>query len=261
MFFYLAKIGGFFLDPANLTVVAVAVLAGLAWTRWARLARGLITALAAVLVVASFEPLSEAAITALETRFPRNPPLPAVVDGIVVLGGAIAPGRSARLDQPQLAGNAERLTAFLTLARRYPAARLVYTGGSGSLAEQRFKEADIARTLFADLGFPVRRIVFERESRNTYENAAFAKLVAEPAAGETWILVTSASHMPRAVGAFTRVGWRVLPYPVDYLMRGETRLGFDPQRAFRIYGVVAHEIVGLLAYYVAGYSESLVPGA
>ena len=129
----------------------------------------MLAGLAAALVVLTVLPIPDALMGVLENRFPRNPGLPARVDGIIVLGGAINPGRSVALGQPQIGPNAERLTTFITLARRYPTARLVYSGGSGDPFDQENKEADIAKLVFAGLGFDTGRILFERASRNTYE--------------------------------------------------------------------------------------------
>jgi DUF218 domain len=60
------------------------------------------------------------------------------------------------------------------------------------------------------------RIIVERKSRNTTENAAFTKQLVMPKPGERWLLVTSAMHMPRAVGVFRKAGFAVDAYPVGY---------------------------------------------
>ena len=72
----------------------------------------------------------------------------------------------------------------------------------------------MARQLWTGMGVPPERMLFETAARNTHENAVLAHALAKPRPGETWLLVTSASHMPRSVGVFRRAGWDVVPWPV-----------------------------------------------
>ena len=77
-------------------------------------------------------------------------------------------------------------------------------------------EAAATRGCSSRDGLDARRILVETRSRNTYENAVYSKELAQPQPGQIWLLVTSANHMPRAVGCFRAVGFDVIPYPVDY---------------------------------------------
>ena len=94
-------------------------------------------------------------------------------------------------------------------------------------------EAETAKPLLVTLGVAEARLILETKSRDTHENAAFTRDLVKPKPGEIWILVTSASHMPRAVGAFRKAGWTVLPYPVDYRYLGEGDEGFGENLARR----------------------------
>lgn len=104
----------------------------------------------------------------------------------------------------------------------------MFSGGSGVLGHQEPKEAHYVAPVFARLGLDPTRIVFEDRSRNTAENAQLSKKKMNPTAGENWLLVTSAFHMPRAVGSFRKVGWPVIPYPVDYNTTGRGSGGGCP---------------------------------
>ena len=64
------------------------------------------------------------------------------------------------------------------------------------------------------------RIALDDKSRDTAENARVSKIVAAPRPGERWLLITSAYHMPRAIGSFRREGFDVEAYPVDWRTRG-----------------------------------------
>ncbi|MGE4281427.1 MAG: YdcF family protein, partial [Magnetospirillum sp.] len=140
-------------------------------------------------------------------------------------------------------------------------AKLIFSGGSGSLTTQELKEAPVARRFMDELGFDTRRVVFEDQSRNTRENAVLSKQLMDPQPGETWVLVTSALHMPRSMGAFRAAGWSVMPYPVDYLTSGqESGLAFNLGGALSRLDVGLHEWLGLAYYRWRGWSDSLFPG-
>ena len=78
--------------------------------------------------------------------------------------------------------------------------------------------------MFESLGIAKSRLMMERRSRNTQENAEFSKALAAPKPGERWLLVTSAFHMPRSVGLFRKAGFAVEPYPVDWRIGGRDDL-------------------------------------
>jgi uncharacterized SAM-binding protein YcdF (DUF218 family) len=262
MFFILSKVLGFFASPSNL-VIALGLLGVLLWgTRLARSGRLLAAASLIALAVLGLSPLGNALIIPLEQRFPpwddtRGPP-----DGIVVLGGAITPDVSEARNDVALNEAAERITAAVALARRYPDARVIYSGGSAALIFHEGSEAASAVRLFESLGVPHARIIAEEQSRNTLENAVFSRLLAMPQPGERWLLVTSGYHMPRAMGVFRQAGFPVEAYPVDWRTRGPQ----DVARPFPSLGsgleradTAAREWVGLLVYWLTGRSAALFP--
>jgi uncharacterized SAM-binding protein YcdF (DUF218 family) len=216
-----------------------------------------------LLAVAGLSPLGNALIIPLEDRFPpwdasRGPP-----DGIVVLGGAIDEIVSQVRTDSELNEAAERMTAAVALARRYPQARIVFTGGSGRLVPDASSEADVAVRLLESLGVTADRIIAEDRSRTTAENAIFTKALVNPKPTERWLLVTSAHHMPRAIGAFRQIDFNVEAYPVDWRTRGPV----DFVRPFSSLGdglrrtdTATREWVGLIAYRLTGRSAELFPG-
>ncbi|MGQ0675967.1 MAG: YdcF family protein [Rhodospirillales bacterium] len=262
MTFAAAKLVGFIADPANLILLLFAAAAALWFTPWRRLG-GRIAALGVVLyLVAGILPAGDWLLLPLEDRFPRAPPLTERIDGVVVLGGMIDPQISSARGQPQVNESADRLTAMVELARRFPQARLVFTGGSGLLFDPLHREADYAAQLLPRLGVPADSVLFERNSRDTHENAVMTAAIVRPQRDAPWLLVTSARHMPRAVGAFRAQGWRVVPWPVDYATDGKFpwRPGFNASGNMRHLGWALHEWLGLAAYRLTGRSDSLFPG-
>lgn len=263
MSFVLSKVIWPLATPSNLLALALLLGGLLALTAsWRRAGRRLLAAAMVALVAVALLPVDDWLAWPLETRFAAPAPLPARVDGIVVLGGGVTDSKVPVLGGAQLNGAADRLSALVILARRYPAARVVYAGGNATLAGGP-READVTAALLAEMGFASPRLQFERDSRNTHENAVLSRALVQPRAGETWLLVTSALHMPRAMGVFRAQGWDPVPLPVDF--RGDGRLRFlRPAESLggRLAGIddVTHEWVGLLAYRMLGYSDALFPG-
>jgi uncharacterized SAM-binding protein YcdF (DUF218 family) len=262
MFFVLSKVLGFFAIPSNLTIGLGLLGVLLLRTRLARIGRWLTVASLVALAVLGLSPLGNALIIPLEQRFPpwddtRGPP-----DGIVVLGGAITLDVSMARNEVAVNEAAERVTAAVALARRYPAARIIYSGGSGAMIYPEGSESVWAVRIFESLGIPQARIIAEEQSRNTAENAVFSLLLAMPQPGERWLLVTSGYHMPRAIGVFRQAGFSVEAYPVDWRTRGPR----DALRPFSTLGsgleradIAVREWVGLLVYWLTGRSATLFP--
>ena len=127
--------------------------------------------------------------------------------GIVVLGGAIDDPVSEARGQTVFDEGGERVTEAVILAKRYPQARVVYTSGTNSMAGGTSTEALQARKFMSQMGIAPERVTIEDKSRNTDENARFTAAIVHPKPSQPWIVVTSAFHMPRAMGVFEKVGF------------------------------------------------------
>ncbi len=262
MFFILSKILGFFALPSNVLIVVGLIGVLLLLTPYRRLASWLVVTSLVLIAFFGLSPIGNVLLLPLEQRFPPWDPSRGAPDGIVVLGGAVLPELSAARGSVELNENAERITAAVALARKYPDARIIFSGGSGSLRRDAPAEAPFAVQELEALGVAPERITAEEQSRNTVENAVFSRLVAQPKPGERWLLVTSAYHMPRAVAAFRAAGFAVEPYPVDWRTRGPAAAG-QPFLSF-VGGLgqtdlAMHEWVGLLAYRLTGRTAELFP--
>jgi uncharacterized SAM-binding protein YcdF (DUF218 family) len=158
---------------------------------------------------------------ALEARFER-PALDnwATIRGLVVLGGDPA-----------------RLKEALRLIRDHPHLRLVMSGWG-----------DVEMNLLGNTDATLRaRIEIEQNSLSTCSNAVYSAQLIAPGPGDRWLLVTSALHMPRAIGAFRKAGFPVEPWPV-----------YEANAA--PWNEVLHEWMGLAAYRLLGCSEAFLPG-
>lgn len=261
MFFYLSKALLFLVDPGNVLLILLCAGAWLSWTRWRRLGRRLITVGALLGLAMASLPFGTWMIVSIENRFPVVRELPERVDGIVVLGGVVNQVVTQARGQTSINGAIERLTEFAVLARRYPEAKLVFTGGSGDPSRQDVKEADYLRQILDVLGLDVDRIVLENQSRNTHENAVLTHKLVAPKPDETWVLITSALHMPRAFGSFRKAGWRMIPYPVDFNYTGDMtfELSFNFRSGIGTLSVAIREWLGLAVYWATGKTDALFP--
>lgn len=261
MFFVLSKLFWFAVQPVNLSIILL--LAGLAFfaLRWRRTAVALVATAALWLVVCVWTSFGAMLVTPLENRFPR-PTLPGRVAGIVVLGGGFEGGINLVRGGYELNSGGDRYVEAAALARRYPEARIVISGGSGALMLEGEEDASTAVRLFEALGVARERLVLEGKSRNTYENAVFTKELVTPRPGDTWLLVTSAFHMPRSMALFRKAEFPVTPWPVDYRTSGKEGIGLfvdNPVDSLQTATIGIREWTGLIAYWLTGRIDSVFP--
>ena len=259
MYSLAAQIFWTFADPARLFPALAVIGAVLLWTRWRGAGRFVVTFAALGIFAVGSLPVARWIALPLELRFPAFNASDAEIAGIIVLGAGYAQV-SDLTGAPVVEASGGRLIKLIELAEAYPRARLAYTGGGSPTLEM--SEADRAARDLAHVGFDVGRVAFEGRSRNTYESAVLSKEMLSPQPGERWVIVTSAIHMPRAVGAFRAAGWEVIPAPVEYLFGRRSNFDwgtFQPVRQFLWVSRITHEWIGLVVYRVLGRSSALFP--
>ncbi len=257
MLFVISKIVGFMLNPFNFVTLLFLLGTALLFKKSAK-GRKIIYIGVAILFMCGLDYIPRYSISILENSIP-SAKIPDEIDGIIVLAGMVDM-KSSREGLVELTSSADRIINGVILARKYPRAQLIITGGTGSLIQgEDLREADYLKKLSVALGVKEERIVVERESRNTYEHTEkLAMLI--PKDG-IWILVTSASHMPRALGCFRKAGFNVLPYPVDYQNRlnkyawSTTSIFWPTTNNYEKISRAMHEWAGLISYGLAGYTN------
>lgn len=264
MLFVPSKIAEFAMLPSNAVALLAAAGFVLLAAGWRRAGAWLAGAGVTALLVCGFSPVGNVLLLTLSERFPAwqqgAEPAP---HGIIVLGGAINADASAARGDVELMSSGGRVLAMLELARRFPQARIVFSGGNPGLLRKGVPEAAIASRLLDAFGIDANRVTLEGASRTTDENARFSRDLLAPKPGERWLLVTSAFHMPRAMGAFRAAGFDVEAYPVDWRTRGWAdaaqpfgKLSLGLART----DLAVHEWVGLAGYRLAGRTHALFPG-
>lgn len=262
MFFILSKIFEVVAAPVNFALLAGALGVALSFTRRARLGRLIGGGVLLFLLILGFTPLPSLLAVPLEERFPAPPEDASAPAGVIILGGAVNEELSAIRHSVTLNDAAERIVEAIALKSRYPKARFIFSGGSAALFGSEHSEADTIARFWRETGVDRGDIVYENRSRNTLENAIYTRDLAKPRDGERWLLVTSAMHMPRAVGVFRKAGFDVVAWPVDYRTSGDPwRVNFrSASTNFALAENAFHEWVGLLAYRLTGKTGALFPG-
>ena len=261
MFFIVSKVFWFFIQPLNLAIFLL--LAGLlaALARWRRFAAVFCVASFSIFALSAWTSLGALLLNPLEERFPR-PALPETVHGIVVLGGGFEGAINLARGSYELNSGGDRFVEAAILARRFPQAKLVVSGGTGTLVTAGEADADTAPRLLTALGVEPARMIMENRSRNTYENAVFTREMVAPEPEQTWLLVTSAFHMPRSMALFRKAGFPVLPWPVDYRTSGREGFGLfrdNPNDSLQNTTLALREWIGLAAYRLSGRIDSIFP--
>ena len=262
MFFIAAKLFWFVLQPINLIGILLLLSFVAQLLHWHYL--GLTTAgvgflLLALVVWTSLGPLM---LRPLEDRFARPVEPPQEIAGVIMLGGGMEGAVNLTRGGYELNSGGDRLVETAVLARRYPNARVVLSGGNGSLVLEGEGDADSGPRLLRALGVTRDQLVLENKSRDTFENAVFSRDLVQPKPGETWLLVTSAFHMPRSIALFRKAGFDVVPWPVDYRTRGNERFGLatdNPLDSLSATSVAMREWIGLLAYWLTGRIDEPFP--
>ncbi len=262
LFFWASKILWLLISPGHIIVLLIMIGTICLLFKAYKKATTIFVVSTLMICGITFLPLGEWLSYPLETRFPIIDELPDFTDGVIVLGGAGNMMTSYQWKHPQVNQSAERFLTFIRLVKHYPEARHLFTGGSGNLLEQDFKGTDVAKALFKNQGLDINKILFESQSRNTHENGINSFDLVQPMPDETWLLITSAFHMPRSVGVFKKIGWQVIPLPVDFNTNPDhlIRLTFNFGGNLQELNRAIHEWTGLIVYYLTGKTSHLFPG-
>lgn len=253
--FFAAKILALLTQPLT-WVIALLTVSLLVTARKPQAARTCVVAAWAIIVLMGWQSAPDYFLRNLESHYPEFSPqadLRGFV-GVVVLGGATEAGHVAQSHiQPLFTDAGERLTAPMVMLRHNPHLRVVYSGGEGTLLGDGPSEAARARVFFDSMGLTESQVQYESLSRNTYENAVLSAGLPGINPAQPWLLLTSASHMPRAMGTFTKAGWQVTAYPVDFRTGTTTPwTDYSLREGTAKWQMVLHEWLGILSYRLTG---------
>ena len=259
---FISKVLWLLAQPISMVLILLLLGLLLSFTRLRKTSRFSLLLASVLLFVSAFTNIGQVAIDPLENAFTRPSVPPENVAAIIVLGGGMDADVNSVRKGWELKRAGDRFVEGLRLAQLYPDAKIVVTGGVSVMAPGNEPESDAGIRFFVDLGIPASRIILEDAARNTEENAQLTRDLLPPANGGAYLLVTSAFHMPRSVGLFRKAGVDVVPWPADYLSTGQETFGpklEQPAENLSNVSVAMREWVGLLAYWLMGRIETLVP--
>ncbi|MFB9953122.1 YdcF family protein [Rhizobium puerariae] len=261
--FLLSKLFWVFAQPLSAAFLLAAIAALLCFAGWRRSCGFAALAAALTLFVTLFTTTGAVALQVLEARFPKPAQEPDHLSCMIVLGGALDNEINTARGGFELNQAADRFVEAMRLARNHPEARILISGGDGSISGGYEGEAETSERLFSAFGIPADRLVKENSSRTTYENALNTAELLKSRGLENCLLITSAYHMPRSIGLFRKAGIEVTPWPVDYRTSGIAALSPDftqPSLNAQLTTTAAREWMSLTAYYLAGRIGDIFPG-
>ncbi len=194
----------------------------------------------------------------LEAQFPPAPDV-AEARGILLMTGAENTDLTLRHGLVNTGEGADRILATMALAVSLPDVPVIIAGRQGRLGLQglSLSEADVSARAIEEAGITPARLHLEAQSRNSAESAqnaaALARDLTPDLANQNWVIVTSALHMPRAIGAFCAAGWRnMIPYPVDHSPMSLGWFSGEYRDKLAILRRALHERVGAFVYQLTG---------
>ena len=265
-FFILSKIYWIYLNPINILIYLLLIGVIFNFFNKKKLFKiiNLITFTLFILIVVL--PNGTYLLWKLENSYSIPKVFPNGIDGILILGGGTNAVLTQQYNQMSLNENIERITESINLMRRFPNAKIIYSGGTHGLSKTKPKLTgiDVAKMFYTRMGVDINQIIFEDKSRNTYENLVFSKKFIDNKDNEKWLLVTSAFHMKRAMSVAEKLKLNFIPYPVDFILKKNyswKRLYIKRTYSFLInmnhFELAAHEYVGLIAYYLTKKSSKI----
>ena len=251
MFFIFSKIFSFFLDPLNLLLISFLLFIFIIARAKRNKFKGTFWFILFWFILL-YKPLPEFLLKTIEDPFVYNEEVLLGLEGLVILGGGTGSGKVAKdRNDYTLAGSSERIVKGLQFLKQKPEGTVIFTGFSGNLFHEGLSEAEIIEQLVKALNTDSTNVLFERRSRNTFENALYSGEMIERLRIKKWGIVTSASHMKRATATFEKQCPEINfePIPVDfrtansiYWSRGNMQGSID---LWRIY---IHETIGYWIY-------------
>ena len=255
MFFIFSKIFNFFLDPLNLLIISF-LLFILITVRAKKNRVGATLWLVFFWFVLLYKPIPEFLVKNLEDPFIYQEKVFLELDGVIVLGGGTGSGKVAKdRNDYSLGGGSERLFKGLEFIRKKPKGTIIFTGFSGNLFHEGLSEAEIIEQLIKALNIDSANILFERRSRNTFENTIYTKEIISDLQIKTWGIVTSASHMKRAIATFNAQSSEISfePIPVDFQTKNSIYWGpGNIQSSLDFWRIYMHETIGYWVYKLTG---------
>ena len=256
--FYLSKVLWFLFNPINLIILFILIGFLLNLLNYIKISKYIYIFSFILFFITSVLPSGSYLNFLLEKNFHNMQYNFKNIDGILILSGATNPYLTNIHNQINLNSSAERLVESVILMKKFPKAKIVFSGGSGTINinHSKFTHSYVANKFFVNMGINANRIIYEKKSRNTFENILFSKNIINPKNNEKWILITSAFHLKRSLAIAKKLKWNLIPYPVDFNKDKKFNLKFSSFFNFLSniseFNKSMHEWIGIFAYKLMG---------
>jgi len=253
MEFYLSKILNFFINPLYILFLIILIQLFIIFFIQSKKLVVFFSKLFLILFLFfGYSPLSNFLLSKMEDYIQTSKYPVQQLTGVIVLGGSFNSGlESKERNEVSLNSSAERLTKALEIYKKNPRILILFSGFSNEITPKGWNESDMAKKFFLDQGVKIDNLIFEKQSRNTFENIKYSKDIITNYKG-TWGLITSANHMPRSFFVFKKQGLILEPINVDY-KTGTSRMfwiNFDISSGLSNWSVILRELIGITYYKI-----------
>jgi uncharacterized SAM-binding protein YcdF (DUF218 family) len=253
MEFYLSKILNFFINPLYiLSLIILIQLFIIFFIQSKKLVIFFSKLFLILFLIFGYSPLSNFLLSKIEDHIQTSKYPVQQLTGVIVLGGSFNSGvESKERNEVSLNSSVERLTKALEIYKKNPRILILFSGFSNEIKPQGWSEFDMAKKFFLDQGVRIDNLIFENQSRNTFENIMYSKDIIANYKG-TWGLITSANHMPRSFFSFKKQGLILEPISVDY-KTGTSRMfwiNFNISAGLSNWNIILHELIGISYYKI-----------
>ena len=255
MEFYIAKVINYLLEPLYiLSFFLIILIFLLLFTNFKKLTIFSAKFLLILFLFFGYTPLSNFLLNKIEDFIkPSKYPVQQLT-GVIILGGSFdLELESKERNEVLLNSAAERLTKALEIYKKNSRLLILFSGASNKVKPIGWSESDMAKKFFLEQGVRVDNLIFENQSRNTFENISYSKDIIKNNKG-TWGLITSASHMPRSYFGFKKQGLILEPIIADYRTGTSSIfwINFDIKKGLENWNIILHEVVGIFYYKITG---------
>jgi uncharacterized SAM-binding protein YcdF (DUF218 family) len=253
MEFYLSKILNFLINPLYILSLVILIQLFIIFIIQSKKLVIFFSKLFLILFLFfGYSPLSNFLLSKIEDYIQTSKYPSQLLTGVIVLGGSFNSGlESKERNEVSLNSSAERLTKALEIYKKNPRLLILFSGFSAELKPQGWSESDMAKKFFLDQGVKLDNLIFENQSRNTFENIKYSKDIIANYKG-TWGLITSASHMPRSFFTFKKQSLILEPISVDYKTGTSSKfwINFDISSGLSNWSIILHELIGITYYKI-----------
>ena len=261
MFVIISNLIGFIIYPLHLLIVLFLIYFILKRFKFFKLFSKFILGLSILLIfIGSSTFISDYMLWKLENVIPMTTTSDA--NGIILLGGSFKHLKEPlKIKQSSFNETADRVIEALYILNQNPDLKIINFADAGLGKQNDINEAKLARDFFEKLGINSNRIITNPIAQNTFqESIAISKFIFNLKGN--WILITSASHMPRSVNLFQSRNLNkaiIFPYPTDFTVdKPNVNFNFHFSN-FNKQRKILHEVFGLFGYWITGRTNNLWP--